>query len=135
MITHNLNGLYEAYNDVYELEEKRIAHGTGKKVMPSAKERSRLAKRARSGKDIGKKGKGFEEVARKAARRYGSKEAGERVAAAAMFKQQAHEQFDFYDAILNYLLDEGYAEKVENAEVIMVNMSEEWRNDILSTIL
>ena len=43
-----------------------IAHGTGKKVMPSAKERSSLAKKARAGKDIGKPGKGFGKVAAKA---------------------------------------------------------------------
>ena len=49
------------------LEEKKIATGTGKKVMPSAKERSNLAKRARAGEDIGKKGKGFEKIADKAA--------------------------------------------------------------------
>ena len=66
-----------------------IAHGTGKRVMPSASQRSALATRARHGEDIGKKGKGFAKVAAKAAKQYGSKEAGERVAAAAMFKAQA----------------------------------------------
>jgi len=42
---------------------------------------------------------------------------------------QVHE--DLYDVILSYLLDEGYAESVEQAEVIMVNMSEEWRESIV----
>ena len=37
---------------------------------------------------------------------------------------------DIYDIILSHLLDEGYAETPEAAEVIMVNMSEEWRDDI-----
>jgi hypothetical protein len=41
------------------------------------------------------------------------------------------EQNDIYDIILTHLLDEGYAETVEAAEVIMVNMSEEWREDIM----
>lgn len=54
-----------------------------------AKGRSRLARQARKGKDIGKKGKRFEEVARKAAKRYGSMERGRRVAAAAMMKARA----------------------------------------------
>jgi hypothetical protein len=40
------------------------------------------------------------------------------------------EQVDIYDIILSHLLDEGYAETPEAAEVIMVNMSEEWREDI-----
>lgn len=60
------------------------------KKKPSAglskKQKSKIAKKAREGGDIGKKGKGFDAVAAKAAERYGSKEAGERVAAAAMWK-------------------------------------------------
>jgi hypothetical protein len=33
--------------------------------------------------------------------------------------------------IIGYLIDEGYAETTEAAEAIMVNMSEEWREDIV----
>jgi len=36
-----------------------------------------------------------------------------------------------YDVILSHLLDEGYAETVADAEGIMVNMSEEWRDNII----
>jgi hypothetical protein len=42
------------------------------------------------------------------------------------------EQLDIYDIVLSHLLDEGYATSEEAAEVIMVNMSEEWRDSILS---
>jgi hypothetical protein len=42
-----------------------------------------------------------------------------------------NEEVDLYDIILSHLLDEGYAETPEAAEVLMVNMSEEWREDIL----
>ena len=42
-----------------------------------------------------------------------------------------NEQYDIYDIILSHLLDEGYAETPEAAEKIMVNMSEEWREDIV----
>jgi len=38
---------------------------------------------------------------------------------------------DIYDIILSHLLDEGYADTQEQAEVIMVNMSEEWRDSII----
>ena len=38
---------------------------------------------------------------------------------------------DLFDVVKGYLLDEGYAETEENAIVIMANMSEEWRNDII----
>jgi hypothetical protein len=41
------------------------------------------------------------------------------------------ESYDIYDIILSHLLDEGYAETPEAAEVIMVNMSEDWRDDIV----
>jgi hypothetical protein len=41
------------------------------------------------------------------------------------------EETDLYDIILSHLLDEGYAETPEAAQVIMVNMSEEWREDIV----
>ena len=46
-------------------------------------------------------------------------------------KKLVPEGFDIYDVILSHLLDEGYAESVEQAEVIMVNMSEEWRQSIV----
>ena len=42
-----------------------------------------------------------------------------------------NEETDLYDIILSHLLDEGYAETPEAAEAIMVNMSEEWREDIM----
>ena len=41
------------------------------------------------------------------------------------------ENVDLFDVIKGHLLDEGYAETEENALVIMTNMSEEWRNDII----
>ena len=41
------------------------------------------------------------------------------------------EETDLYDLILSHLLDEGYADTQEGAEVIMVNMSEDWRESIM----
>jgi hypothetical protein len=46
-------------------------------------------------------------------------------------KKGLPEQYDLYDIILSHLLDEGYAETPEAAEKIMVNMSEEWKEEIL----
>lgn len=57
-----------------------------KKNPLSKKERSAISKKAVAGKDIGRKGKMFEKVAEKAAKQYGSEEAGRAVAAAAMYK-------------------------------------------------
>jgi hypothetical protein len=45
------------------------------------------------------------------------------------------EQTDLYDIILSHLLDEGYAETQEQAEAIMVNMSEDWRESIVEEVL
>jgi hypothetical protein len=53
--------------------------------MMNKSQRSAIVKKAVAGKDIGKKGKNFEKIAEKAAAKYGSKEAGNRVAGAIMF--------------------------------------------------
>ena len=45
------------------------------------------------------------------------------------------EEIDLYDIILSHLLDEGYADSYEAAEVIMVNMSEDWRESIVEEVL
>ena len=45
--------------------------------------------------------------------------------------KEPKESYDYYDIILSHLLDEGYAETPEAANVIMVNMSEEWREGII----
>jgi hypothetical protein len=46
-------------------------------------------------------------------------------------RKQLNMEFDFYDLVLSHLLDEGYADTNENALVIMTNMSEGWKDNIL----
>lgn len=67
-------------------ESKKPSSGLTKK------EKSTIAKKAKAGKDIGEKGKGFEKIAKTASKEYGSKEAGQKVAAAAMWKNAAHKK-------------------------------------------
>lgn len=43
------------------------------------------------------------------------------------------EEVDVYDIVLGHLLDEGFADTEEAATVIMANMSEEWRNQIIES--
>ena len=43
----------------------------------------------------------------------------------------AHESYDLFDYIMEYLMTEGYADTNENALVIMANMSEDWRESIV----
>ena len=92
------NNPYKSGTDEYKQWEKGWDEAITKtpldeKKKPSAgltkKEKSAISKKAHAGKDIGKKGKGFEKVAKAAEKQYGSKEAGEKVAAAAMWKSQA----------------------------------------------
>jgi hypothetical protein len=45
-----------------------------------------------------------------------------------------NQQVDLYDLVLSHLLDEGYADTNENALVIMANMSEDWRENILTEV-
>ena len=42
------------------------------------------------------------------------------------------EEVDLYDLVLEHLIQEGYAETEEAATVIMANMSEEWREEIIN---
>ncbi len=41
------------------------------------------------------------------------------------------EEYEAYNIIADYLLDEGYADTIESAETIIASMSEEWIVDIL----
>lgn len=42
-----------------------------------------------------------------------------------------NEEVNYYNIILSYLIDEGYAESPESAVGIMVNMSEDWKQSIV----
>ncbi len=48
-----------------------------------------------------------------------------------ILSEQVEERDDLFDHILEYLVAEGYADTNEDALVIMANMSEEWRQEIL----
>lgn len=44
------------------------------------------------------------------------------------------EELDLYDIVSEYLVSEGFCESYEDADVIMANMSEDWREDILDEV-
>lgn len=46
-----------------------------------------------------------------------------------------NEEFDLYDLVSEYLVSEGFCDSYEDADVIMANMSEEWRDGIVEEIL
>lgn len=47
------------------------------------------------------------------------------------YKELPYEELNIYDILISHLLDEGYAEDVKNAYVILENMSEDWVLEIL----
>lgn len=49
-------------------------------------------------------------------------------------KKNTEEDVDLFDIIKGHLLDEGYAETEEAAHVIMSNMSEEWKKNIIDKV-
>ena len=46
-------------------------------------------------------------------------------------EQQQREQLDAYNVVLSYLIDEGFASTTENADKIILNMSESWFENIM----
>lgn len=58
------------------------------KTVKDVMSKSKAAKKARRGDDMGKKGKNFDKLADKAGKEYGSKEEGERVAGAVFQKMR-----------------------------------------------
>jgi hypothetical protein len=98
-----LRGLMEAYSEVYvPVDEGYMS--PEKKIKPSP---------TRGGRPVGDMRKPVTDKT------------------VATMQLKKNESVDFYDIVLSYLLDEGYAETPEAAEAIMVNMSGEWRDSIL----
>ena len=155
MNSKDIRNLQEAYNNVYELDEVR----GGGRIDPVS-DMSGIGERgARSPKDAGllMSPRDRAEARRRALISRGTPEATRRanqinsrfirpteravnraLLAATNAKHaektrlmQSNEAVDLYDIILSHLLDEGYAETVENAKSIMVNMSEDWKNSII----
>ncbi len=81
-----LNNLKNKSDNQQPTQQDEMCEGAKPSAGMSKSSKSNLAKKARAGEDIGKPGKNFDKVANKAAKEYGSKEAGEKVAAAAMYK-------------------------------------------------
>lgn len=79
----------EGFAETLEEAEWMMANDLNVEVIDAILEASYSAKAARSGKDIGKKGKIFGKIAREAGERYGSEERGKKVAGAILAKLRA----------------------------------------------
>lgn len=103
-----------------EMKEEKPSEGLSKE------KKSEVVKKAKKGEDIGKKGKGFEKLADKAAKEYGSKEKGEKVAAAAMWKNIKKESIETKKWV-NKLAEEkfhSFTSKNEIMELIQTKLTE-----------
>jgi hypothetical protein len=158
MNLQDLHNLQEAYLDVYQLDEdKRPIYGRGGAIRKTETPLQIYGKQAtardkRTKHNIPKGGTTIDngDPNRLFSGDYdrGSGNAAKRRAAALTKpeakkfpnrltrsdKQGIKDSYDLYDIILSHLLDEGYAETQEQAEVIMVNMSEDWRESIMEAM-
>jgi len=157
MNSQELRALQEAYNQVYELDENRMASRMGK--MPSAP--AKVGKATHSIKDLtpskppspeekakARKALGIgEEYDKDTAQKLSNmrrvmdveKSSGRTRQADALQKKMnklrvkhpTNESYDLFDYILEHLVAEGYADTNEAAIAIMANMSEDWRESIV----
>jgi hypothetical protein len=113
MDAQDFRSLQEAYSQVYQLDE------LDKRTLQSYQSKAKnqvLGSMSKVSDTTVKRVKGLQQ----AQKRLRDKKYG-----------QQKEETDIYDIILSHLLDEGYAETPEAAEAIMVNMSEDWREEIV----
>ena len=137
MDSKELHNLHEAYLDVYELDEDGWQPPTQKRADRMMKQASKLHRTASEIAEPPKESIRAEIKHRQASRVY---QASRRMSDSAKerdneAKRKEFVKEDLYDIILSHLLDEGYAETQEQAEVIMVNMSEDWRESIMEGII
>ena len=117
MNSQELRALQEAYSQVYELDEASV---TDDRVRRNQKAFGSNYTPPRNWDQSSNRGQGAVVNAKQ-------KEKQRRKGLA---KDAMGEAVDLYDIILSHLLDEGYADTQEQAEAIMVNMSEDWRESI-----
>lgn len=94
------NQLNEFFNRMQSASGKPLNEAKDEKPSAglSKEKKSEIVKKAKRGEDIGKKGKGFEKIAKKAAKKYGSEEKGRAVAAASMWKNIKREGADLNES-------------------------------------
>jgi hypothetical protein len=142
MDTNELRSLQEAYLEV--VENQQLDEVSLKTKMSAFKKRAtdEFESDGENPKNYTKSGKSkADQTQANIVKKHGKKagEHAERTAHAGIFgrksfsmpKKPTNEEVSVYDIILSHLLDEGYAETPEAAKSIMVNMSEEWRDEII----
>jgi hypothetical protein len=105
------------------------AYSKGREVAQSAKDTAgRLTQSAKNKMAVAKRG--LKGLIRRGAEKVAGAASGVAQRASGVASRM-QESVDLYDVVLEHLLEEGYADTEEAATVIMANMSEEWREEII----
>jgi len=120
MDSNDIRNLQEAYNQVYQVDEAE------KWIQKAIKKPGALSKQLGVPEDENIPAGKLAAAAKKGGK------LGKRARLAMTLKGLRREEIDLYDAVFTHLLDEGYADTEEAAVKIMANMSEEWRESIIS---
>ena len=123
--------LQESYMDVYELDEKIATPPSRYDTRKELDAKSRRLRRSRDFYTYGGENQDPDERTISTSKGEGGITKNPKKLRKQKAMGEFGEQVDLYDIILSHLLDEGYAETQEQAEVIMVNMSEDWRESIV----
>jgi hypothetical protein len=133
-------GLIDGYDELEEGYKKlpvgKMMMQIGRKAMNAGYTTAKLhpAIRDEAGVDV-KATKQIKKMARVASRhsqiKGKGKIRGEGQAELNRRRGEMKEEVDLYDIILEYLIQEGYADTLGSAEIILENMSEEWIESIL----
>jgi hypothetical protein len=144
----DFKGLYESYRSVYTEEVEELDEMKEGYTDPKFNRKEYLAKLSkRGGMGMGTKEdpQGYRdpkmtkvgaEFVKRTTARSKSKKSGEPDEYKTEKESQSklrstNESTDLYDLVLEYLLDEGLCESVENAEIMMAHMSESWVESII----
>ena len=124
MDSKELRGLYEAYSEVYDFQE--VDESKHDSIASSGGGNRRVRKSADMRKPYNDTMRRQDQLAMSKGKPF-----NDRVKKDSPMQYKSNEEVDIYDIVLSHLIDEGYADTIESAEAIMVNMSEEWREDII----
>ena len=128
MDAQDFRSLQEAYMEVVEKQQlDELAPATSQNIQRVVNRRQRQFDRTPMSGSTG--GSGAEKAA------LGKLTRAERLAAASSNRRNVGENYDIFDAILEHLVAEGYADTNKAALAIMANMSEEWRESIVEEVL
>jgi hypothetical protein len=127
MGAQELSNLQETYMEVYEeiglkSPEERAKQEASAKKRDERKRKPSFWAKVRERRDAGNP---IQLNLRRMVDTHNKKEREKRL------NNNKNEAVDLYDIILSHLLDQGYADTQEAAEVMMVNMSGRWRQSII----